>query len=196
MQQFTPIKAIQTQGLRKYQLLSNLPETISSKKQTLPLKINSIAGSNKRKYLQVNNGNKKQKLSSEFDDGSEPEEIEEEEPHEQENENEEIEEEEEEPQQSDTEPEEIVEDEPQQPDNKSKDVQVIEKSVVKVETKPAVFVPVDRTPEIQAARLKLPILAEEQVVMETINENQIIIIAGETGSGKTTQVPQFLYEAG
>lgn len=198
MQQFTPIKAIQTQGLRKYQLLSNLPETISSKKQTLPLKINSIAGSNKRKYLQVNNGNKKQKLSSEFDDGSEPEEVEEEEPHEQENENEEIEEEEE-PQQSDTEPEEIVEDEPQQPkqpDNKSKDVQVIEKSVVKVETKPAVFVPVDRTPEIQAARLKLPILAEEQVVMETINENQIIIIAGETGSGKTTQVPQFLYEAG
>uniref|UniRef100_A0A672UVG8 Activating signal cointegrator 1 complex subunit 3 n=1 Tax=Strigops habroptila TaxID=2489341 RepID=A0A672UVG8_STRHB len=42
----------------------------------------------------------------------------------------------------------------------------------------------------------LPILAEEQVIMEAINENPIVIICGETGSGKTTQVPQFLYEAG
>lgn len=62
--------------------------------------------------------------------------------------------------------------------------------------KPAIYVHVERDPTIQAARLKLPILAEEQIIMETINENQIIILAGETGSGKTTQVPQFLYEAG
>lgn len=62
--------------------------------------------------------------------------------------------------------------------------------------KPAVFVEVDRSDEIQKARLKLPILAEEQQIMEIINDNSIIIIAGETGSGKTTQVPQFLYEAG
>ncbi|XP_040540313.1 probable ATP-dependent RNA helicase DHX37 [Gallus gallus] len=62
--------------------------------------------------------------------------------------------------------------------------------------KPAVYVPVDRSPEIQEARLKLPILAEEQVIMEAINENPIVVICGETGSGKTTQVPQFLYEAG
>ena len=32
--------------------------------------------------------------------------------------------------------------------------------------------------------------------MELINENDVTIISGETGSGKTTQVPQFLYEAG
>ncbi|XP_034954126.1 probable ATP-dependent RNA helicase DHX37 [Zootoca vivipara] len=61
---------------------------------------------------------------------------------------------------------------------------------------PTVFIPVDRSPEIQEARLKLPILAEEQVIMEAINENSVVIICGETGSGKTTQVPQFLYEAG
>ncbi|KAF4798831.1 DEAH-box helicase 37 [Turdus rufiventris] len=66
----------------------------------------------------------------------------------------------------------------------------------KAPCQPAVFVPVDRSPEMQEARLKLPILAEEQVVMEAINENPIVIICGETGSGKTTQVPQFLYEAG
>lgn len=68
-------------------------------------------------------------------------------------------------------------------------------AVIKIST-PAVFVPVNRTPEIQAVRLKLPIVAEEQVIIETINENPIVIITGETGSGKTTQVPQFLYEAG
>ncbi|KAK2708285.1 probable ATP-dependent RNA helicase DHX37 [Artemia franciscana] len=58
------------------------------------------------------------------------------------------------------------------------------------------FVPVFRTTEIQEAREKLPILAEEQTIMETISENPVVILAGETGSGKTTQVPQFLYEAG
>lgn len=47
--------------------------------------------------------------------------------------------------------------------------------------KPAVFVEVERSAKIQAARLKLPILAEEQEIMEVINENSVIIIAGETG---------------
>jgi len=37
---------------------------------------------------------------------------------------------------------------------------------------------------------------EEQRIMEAIIENDVVIICGETGSGKTTQVPQFLYEAG
>lgn len=46
------------------------------------------------------------------------------------------------------------------------------------------------------ARLSLPILAEEQTVMEAINEHDIVVLCGETGSGKTTQMPQFLYEAG
>lgn len=57
-------------------------------------------------------------------------------------------------------------------------------------------IPIDRTPEIIESRSKLPIIGEEQVIMEAINENDVVIIVGETGSGKTTQVPQFLYEAG
>ncbi|KAJ7951720.1 ATP-dependent RNA helicase [Quillaja saponaria] len=32
--------------------------------------------------------------------------------------------------------------------------------------------------------------------MEAINEHSIVILCGETGCGKITQVPQFLYEAG
>ncbi|OBZ89764.1 putative ATP-dependent RNA helicase DHR1 [Choanephora cucurbitarum] len=58
------------------------------------------------------------------------------------------------------------------------------------------YVNVNRKPEIQEARLKLPVVGEEQVIMEAIRNNTVVIICGETGSGKTTQVPQFLYEAG
>ncbi|KAL8933557.1 MAG: hypothetical protein Q9216_006315, partial [Gyalolechia sp. 2 TL-2023] len=57
-------------------------------------------------------------------------------------------------------------------------------------------VPVNRSRETQAARLELPIVAEEQKIMEAIFNNPTIVIWGATGSGKTTQVPQFLYEAG
>ena len=42
----------------------------------------------------------------------------------------------------------------------------------------------------------LPIIGEEQRVMEAIYESSVVVLCGETGSGKTTQVPQFLYEAG
>lgn len=77
---------------------------------------------------------------------------------------------------------------------------VITEEVVKAEVvidrKPATYIHVERDAEIQAARLKLPILAEEQIIMETISDNLVTIIAGSTGSGKTTQIPQFLYEAG
>ncbi|VDM37726.1 unnamed protein product [Toxocara canis] len=55
---------------------------------------------------------------------------------------------------------------------------------------------VARSEQVEAQRAKLPIYAEEQVIVEAINENTCVIISGETGSGKTTQLPQFLYEAG
>lgn len=58
------------------------------------------------------------------------------------------------------------------------------------------YVLVDRDPAIQTARLSLPIVSEESLIMEKIAENDVVIICGATGCGKTTQVPQFLYEAG
>lgn len=55
---------------------------------------------------------------------------------------------------------------------------------------------VKRSPEMQEIRLGLPVVAEEQKIMEAVFNNACVVIWGATGSGKTTQVPQFLYEAG
>jgi ATP-dependent RNA helicase DHX37/DHR1 len=62
--------------------------------------------------------------------------------------------------------------------------------------RPLKQVMVNRSDEVRESRILLPILAEEQSIVEAVRLNPVIIICGETGSGKTTQVPQFLYEAG
>ena len=61
---------------------------------------------------------------------------------------------------------------------------------------PAVRPTLSRPSEVQEARLQLPIIAEEQPIVEAVRLNPVVVLCGETGSGKTTQVPQFLYEAG
>ncbi|KAH7555022.1 P-loop containing nucleoside triphosphate hydrolase protein [Bipolaris maydis] len=63
-------------------------------------------------------------------------------------------------------------------------------------TRKAFSVNVDRSPEIQESRMQLPIVAEEQKIMEAIHNNDVVVVWGSTGSGKTTQVPQFLLESG
>lgn len=60
----------------------------------------------------------------------------------------------------------------------------------------AFSVPVERSEEIQNARMGLPVVGEEQKIMEAIHNNSTIVIWGATGSGKTTQLPQFLFESG
>lgn len=42
----------------------------------------------------------------------------------------------------------------------------------------------------------LPITAKREEIVRLIREHQVIIISGETGSGKTTQIPKFCLEAG
>ncbi|KAK3403519.1 P-loop containing nucleoside triphosphate hydrolase protein [Sordaria brevicollis] len=72
----------------------------------------------------------------------------------------------------------------------------IELQPTKNDSRKAFAVVVTRTPEIQETRFRLPVVAEEQKIMEAIHDNDIVIICGATGSGKTTQVPQFLFESG
>ncbi|KAG9818505.1 P-loop containing nucleoside triphosphate hydrolase protein, partial [Aureobasidium melanogenum] len=64
------------------------------------------------------------------------------------------------------------------------------------DNRPAVSLVIPRTPEIQEARLKLPVVQEEQKIMEAIHNNNVLVVWGATGSGKTTQVPQMMFESG
>ena len=42
----------------------------------------------------------------------------------------------------------------------------------------------------------LPVSAHKNEISEAIKQNQVVIIAGETGSGKTTQIPKICIELG
>jgi pre-mRNA-splicing factor ATP-dependent RNA helicase DHX38/PRP16 len=53
-----------------------------------------------------------------------------------------------------------------------------------------------RTRTIKQQREYLPAFAVREELMNTIRDNQVIVVIGETGSGKTTQLAQFLYEDG
>lgn len=50
--------------------------------------------------------------------------------------------------------------------------------------------------EILKQRKTLPAWEAKEQLVEILKETNILILQGETGSGKTTQVPQFLIESG
>ena len=50
--------------------------------------------------------------------------------------------------------------------------------------------------EILKKRKDLPVWQQQEEFTETLAKNQTLILVGETGSGKTTQIPQFVVEAG
>lgn len=45
------------------------------------------------------------------------------------------------------------------------------------------------------ARMSLPAFKEKERLLQAIAQNQVIIISGETGCGKTTQLPQYILES-
>ncbi|KAL6754390.1 putative ATP-dependent RNA helicase DHX34-like protein [Haematococcus lacustris] len=50
--------------------------------------------------------------------------------------------------------------------------------------------------KLVADRATLPMAAYEQAIVQAVREHQAVVIAGDTGCGKSTQVPQFLVAAG
>ncbi|KAJ3372238.1 DEAH-box RNA helicase prp16 [Allomyces arbusculus] len=53
-----------------------------------------------------------------------------------------------------------------------------------------------KTKSIKEQREFLPVFSVREDLLTTIRENQIVIVVGATGSGKTTQLTQYLYEDG
>ncbi|KAF9595698.1 hypothetical protein IFM89_003440 [Coptis chinensis] len=53
-----------------------------------------------------------------------------------------------------------------------------------------------RTKTLSQQRQYLPIFSVREELLQVIRENQVIIVVGETGSGKTTQLTQYLLEDG
>ncbi len=53
-----------------------------------------------------------------------------------------------------------------------------------------------KTKTIKEQRESLPIYSVREELLNIIRDNKVVIIVGETGSGKTTQLTQYLYESG
>ncbi|KAM9841116.1 3'-5' RNA helicase YTHDC2-like [Aulostomus maculatus] len=57
------------------------------------------------------------------------------------------------------------------------------------------MVPQKRSPsELDSFRCSLPVHECQEEMVKLIRENKVVLVLGETGSGKTTQIPQFLLD--
>lgn len=54
----------------------------------------------------------------------------------------------------------------------------------------------DKKRKLTSVRQSLPIYASRERLIKELTEHETLIIVGETGSGKTTQLPQYVYESG
>ena len=48
--------------------------------------------------------------------------------------------------------------------------------------------------KLRTSQKKLPIAEYKESILEALVENQVVIVAGDTGCGKSTQVPQYLLQ--
>ncbi|XP_068190442.1 3'-5' RNA helicase YTHDC2 isoform X2 [Antennarius striatus] len=57
------------------------------------------------------------------------------------------------------------------------------------------MVPWSRSPsKLDGFRCSLPVHEHKEEILQLIRDNRVVLVVGETGSGKTTQIPQFLLD--
>jgi pre-mRNA-splicing factor ATP-dependent RNA helicase DHX16 len=76
---------------------------------------------------------------------------------------------------------------PEEGKSLSNEERLLEQQLLKATTK---------AESIQETRKRLPIFAYKEDFLNAVSNNQILVLVGETGSGKSTQIPQYLHEAG
>ena len=54
----------------------------------------------------------------------------------------------------------------------------------------------ERRPELEFGNHELPAFARKEEFLQLVADHRVVVVVGPTGSGKSTQIPQFLYEAG
>ncbi|XP_065323499.1 ATP-dependent DNA/RNA helicase DHX36-like isoform X2 [Gordionus sp. m RMFG-2023] len=52
----------------------------------------------------------------------------------------------------------------------------------------------NNNPQMNNARKNLPIYAKRSEILETLERDKVLIVTGDTGSGKSTQIPQYIRE--
>ena len=70
------------------------------------------------------------------------------------------------------------------------------KSNVEKEDEALEIRPATKHEQILAGRKKLPVYPYREDFLAALQDHQVLILVGETGSGKTTQIPQYLHEVG
>eukprot|EP00584_Thalassiosira_punctigera_P004289 CAMPEP_0172531752 /NCGR_PEP_ID=MMETSP1067-20121228/5018_1 /TAXON_ID=265564 ORGANISM="Thalassiosira punctigera, Strain Tpunct2005C2" /NCGR_SAMPLE_ID=MMETSP1067 /ASSEMBLY_ACC=CAM_ASM_000444 /LENGTH=1263 /DNA_ID=CAMNT_0013316155 /DNA_START=46 /DNA_END=3837 /DNA_ORIENTATION=- len=71
-----------------------------------------------------------------------------------------------------------------------------EEESVKEDEKVLEMRPATKHEKILEGRKKLPVYPYREEFLSALQEHQVLILVGETGSGKTTQIPQYLHEVG
>jgi len=87
-----------------------------------------------------------------------------------------------------------------EPGNENKSPEIKDKKLIYLEKKLRASVQKRTRREANLPKItyneELPIVAKKDEIIKAISENRVVIISGETGSGKTTQIPKFCLAAG